>query len=47
MNLRNKRNCIALGGLLMLIGMLATNVFLPSVEEDSLFRIPNWNAKSV
>ena len=47
MNLRNKRNCIALGGLLMLIGMLATSVFLPSVEEDSLFRIPVWTAKSV
>ena len=47
MKRRNKRSCIALGGLLMLIGMLATSVFLPSVEEDSVFRIPDWNAKSV
>ncbi len=47
MNIRNKRSFVALGGLLMSIGVLAVSVFMPSVNEDSVFRIPDWNVKSV
>lgn len=47
MNIRNKRSYVALGGLLMSIGMLAVSVFMPSVNEDAVFRIPDWKVKSV